>query len=89
MSNDLAFKIIVGKIEFRMTIYGINQTMFPRYLAVPTIKVAQKAIWLSGVSITVILSIVAYAGLNLTTKPHFDLNVSLKLDHFYIFVKTI
>jgi hypothetical protein len=33
-----------------------------RYLAVPTIKIAQQAIWLSGVSITSILSIVAYAG---------------------------
>ena len=57
---------MVGEIDNRMTIYGINQTMFQRYLAVPTIKVAQQAIWLSGVSITVILSIVAYAGISVT-----------------------
>jgi hypothetical protein len=33
-----------------------------RYLGVPNLRVAQKAIWLSGVSITLILSVVSYAG---------------------------
>ncbi len=46
-----------------MTIYAINQTMIQRYLSVPHAHVAKKAIWLSGVAITVILSVVAYAGL--------------------------
>ena len=52
----------VGGYFTWMTIYGINQTMIQRYLAVPKVKIAKQAIWLSGVAITVILSIVAYAG---------------------------
>jgi len=40
----------------------VTHLFLSRYLAVPTMKVAQQAIWLSGVSITVILSIVSYAG---------------------------
>ena len=46
-----------------MTMYGISQTMVQRYLVVKTQAVAQKAIWLSGISITIILSVTAYAGL--------------------------
>ena len=52
----------VGGYFTWMTIYGVNQTMVQRYLTVPTIRTAQKAIWLSGIAITLILSIVAYAG---------------------------
>ena len=54
---------VVGGYFTWMTIYGINQTMVQRYLTVKTQAIAQKAIWLSGIAITVILSIVAYAGL--------------------------
>ena len=46
-----------------MTMYGVSQTMVQRYLVVKTQAVAQKAIWLSGISITIILSVTAYAGL--------------------------
>ena len=54
---------VVGGYFTWMTIYGINQTMVQRYLTVKTQAIAQKAIWLSGIAITIILSIVAYAGL--------------------------
>ena len=54
---------VVGGYFTWMTIYGINQTMVQRYLTVKTQAIAQKAIWLSGIAITIILSLVAYAGL--------------------------
>ena len=54
---------VVGGYFTWMTIYAVNQTMIQRYLSVTNIKTAKKAIWLSGIAITVILSVVAYAGL--------------------------
>ena len=54
---------VIGGYFTWMTIYGINQTMIQRYLTVATARTAKKAIWLSGIAITVILSVVAYAGL--------------------------
>ena len=54
---------VVGGYFTWMTIYAVNQTMIQRYLSVKTVKIAKKAIWLSGIAITVILSVVAYAGL--------------------------
>ncbi len=63
---------VVGGYFTWMTIYGINQTMVQRYLTVKTEKTAKKSIWLSGVAITIILSIVAYAGkVVLNRCPHF------------------
>jgi len=53
---------VVGGYFTWMTIYAINQTMIQRYLTVPDVRIAKKAIWLSGIAITVILSVVAYAG---------------------------
>ena len=54
---------VIGGYFAWMTMYGISQTMVQRYLVVKTQAVAQKAIWLSGISITIILSVTAYAGL--------------------------
>ena len=54
---------VVGGYFTWMTIYAVNQTMVQRYLSVQNIKTAKKAIWLSGIAITVILSLVAYTGL--------------------------
>ncbi len=53
---------VVGGYFTWMTIYGVNQTMIQRYLTVSKVKTAKQAIWLSGIAITVILSVVAYAG---------------------------
>lgn len=53
----------VGGYFTWMTIYAINQTMIQRYLTVRDLRTAKLSIWLSGVAITVILSMVAYAGL--------------------------
>ena len=54
---------VVGGYFTWMTIYAINQTMVQRYQTVPRVRTAKIAIWLSGIAITVILSVVAYAGL--------------------------
>ena len=53
----------VGGYFTWMTIYAVNQTMIQRYLTVKDLKTAKTFIWLSGIAITVILSIVAYGGL--------------------------
>ena len=53
----------VGGYFTWMTIYAVNQTMVQRYLTVKDLRTAKLSIWLSGIAITVILSIVAYAGL--------------------------
>ena len=53
----------VGGYFTWMTIYAVNQTMIQRYLTVKDLRTAKISIWLSGVAITVILSVVAYAGL--------------------------
>ena len=53
----------VGGYFTWMTIYAVNQTMIQRYLTVKDLKTAKISIWLSGIAITVILSIVAYGGL--------------------------
>ena len=58
---------VVGGYFTWMTIYAVNQTMIQRYLTVPTVRTAKVAIYLSGVAITVILSIVGYAGLIILT----------------------
>ena len=51
-----------------MTIYAVNQTMIQRYLTVKDLRTAKISIWLSGLAITVILSVVAYAGLIIFTR---------------------
>ena len=54
---------LIGGYFAWMTMYGVSQTMVQRYMVVKSQKVAQQAIWLSGISITIILSVTAYAGL--------------------------
>ena len=58
----------VGGYFTWMTIYAINQTMIQRYLTVKDLRTAKLSIWLSGLAITVILSVVAYAGLIIFTR---------------------
>ena len=58
----------VGGYFTWMTIYAVNQTMIQRYLTVRDLRTAKISIWLSGVAITVILSVVAYAGLIIFTR---------------------
>ena len=58
----------VGGYFTWMTIYAVNQTMIQRYLTVKDLRTAKLSIWLSGLAITVILSVVAYAGLIIYTR---------------------
>ncbi|CAG7836014.1 unnamed protein product [Allacma fusca] len=64
------WNLIIGGYFTWIAIYGVNQSQVQRYLTVPTIKMAQTAIWANFVGLTALLSICCYAGLVVYAKYH-------------------
>jgi len=55
--------MIIGGYFTWISVYGINQTQVQRYLSVPKMKMAVKAIWLNVLGIGALLLICGYGGL--------------------------
>ncbi|KAK2710322.1 hypothetical protein QYM36_013841 [Artemia franciscana] len=62
------WSLVIGGYFQWVTIYGVNQSQVQRYLSVPSIKQAQRAIWINLVGLLGLLCICCYTGMVIFTK---------------------
>ncbi|CAG7827437.1 unnamed protein product [Allacma fusca] len=60
--------LVIGGYFTWIALYGTNQAQIQRYVSVPTLKQAQKAIWINFLNLSALMSICCYAGLIVYSK---------------------
>ncbi|XP_067120884.1 sodium-coupled monocarboxylate transporter 1-like [Centruroides vittatus] len=64
------WNLLVGGYFMWLSTYGVNQAMVQRYLSLPTLKAAQKTVWINLPALTLLLTLCGLSGLVVYTKYH-------------------